>query len=200
MEPKEFWKKQKKYPEYGTIKERRLYELNYLVPRLKNTKTILDLGCGDGSLIRCLMELTKIERYYAYDISKNLLRFVPNNTVKKEYDIYSLRNLPKTDVTLMTGVSYCIFEDEVIEKFLKKINSDVLYIRDPLTLKNKRENVRTYSKKLKSNYAACYRTIPEFIDLLKDWKVTEICRIYPDQIESEFETKQFYFKCLKRNE
>jgi len=198
MESKQFWKKQKEYPDFGNTKERRLYELNYLVPHLKKTKSILDLGCGDGSLIKCLMELTDIKKYYAYDISNNLMKHIPDKVTKKEYDIYSFESLPKTEVTIMSGVSYCIFEDDIIENLLNNIESDILYIRDPLTLKNKRENIRTYSKKLKSEYAACYRTISEYIKMLKNWKITEINRIYPDSIESKFGTKQFYFKCIRK--
>lgn len=198
MKAKDFWTQQKKYPDYGTTKERRLHELNYLVPRLKNISSVLDLGCGDGSLIRCLHELTDIETYYAYDVSENLISNVPDYAIKKVYDIYNLEKIPATEVTLMTGVSYCIFEDEILKEFLNMINSDILYIRDPLTLKDSRENVITYSEKLKSNYAGCYRTISEYIDLLSDWNITEINRIYPDSIESKFGTKQFYFKCIKK--
>jgi SAM-dependent methyltransferase len=197
MNPKTFWKKQKKYPNYGNTKERRLYELNYLVPRLKNVKSLLDLGCGDGALVNCLIELTNIKKFYAYDISKNLLKNVSDKAIKKEYDIYSFEKLPKTDVTIMTSVFLYIFEDEALQKLLQSINSRVLYIRDPLTLKKERENIETYSKKLKSDYSACYRTIPEFLNLLENWKVVEQIRIYPDSIESEFGTKQFYFKCIK---
>jgi hypothetical protein len=86
---------------------------------------------------------------------------------------------------------------EALQNLLQNINSRVLYIRDPLTLKKERENIETYSKKLKSNYLACYRTLSEMINILENWTITEVIRIYPDSIESEFGTKQFYFKCLK---
>ena len=54
---KEFWTTQTEYPEYGTIKQRRLHELQYIVPKLSGN-TLLDLGCGDGALLNCLVELT----------------------------------------------------------------------------------------------------------------------------------------------
>jgi hypothetical protein len=44
-----------------------------------------------------------------------------------------------------------------MRKLLQNINSRVLYIRDPLTLKKERENIETYSKKLKSNYSVSYK-------------------------------------------
>ena len=60
---KEFWTTQTEYPEYGTIKQRRLHELQYIVPKLSGNK-LLDLGCGDGALLNCLVELTNFEEKY----------------------------------------------------------------------------------------------------------------------------------------
>ncbi len=198
MDPKTFWKKQKKYPNYDYIKERRLHELNYLVPRLCHVNSLLDLGCGDGSLISCLSKLTEVKKYYAYDISKYLLKNVPNFAIKKEYDICSLQKLPKTEVTILGGVLIYILDDLIAFKALTNINSKILYLRNPVTFKKNRENIDTFSKQLNSRYIACYRTIPEILQLLKNWSVTEITRLYPDSIESKFNTKQFYFKCVRR--
>ncbi len=44
----------------------------YLVPRLEKTqgrKRLLDLGCGDGSLLECLLRITDFEQLYGYDIA-----------------------------------------------------------------------------------------------------------------------------------
>jgi hypothetical protein len=43
---KVFWNESSEYPSNGIIKERRLHEVNYIVPKLKNAGSLLDLGCG----------------------------------------------------------------------------------------------------------------------------------------------------------
>ena len=65
-------------------------------------------------------------------------------------------------------------------------------IRD--RLKNEDEYVNVYSDKLKSNYSSKYRTVSNVLKTLeKHFVVESIDRVYPDEIESEFDTKQFYF-------
>ncbi len=192
---KSFWEKSEVYPEYGTINERRLYELNYLVPRLKNCSSFLDLGCGDGALLSCLKRLTKIKKYYGFDISENLLKHVDSDIETKVYDCYKHESLPKTDVTLIGGVFPFLFEDDAIDRLLAEVTSPILFLRTTCTLHTTDELVQTYSEKLKSDYSARYLTVPHVIELLnKRFRVDEVMRIYPDEIESEFGTKQFYFK------
>ena len=69
-----------------------------------------------------------------------------------------------------------------------------LFLRSPCTLKAEDEYVNVYSDKLKSNYSSKYRTVSNMIKSLEKYFVIEsIDRVYPDNIESEFDTKQFYF-------
>jgi hypothetical protein len=56
--------------------------------------------------------------------------------------------------------------------------------------------VNDYSEKLQSKYSSLYRTVPEMINIIKKhFKIIEINKIYPDEIESEFGTKQIAFIC-----
>ena len=74
-----FWSAQKTYPQYAAnIKLRRLHELNYLVPKLQETQTLTDLGCGSGDLVRCLRELTPVTHYNCMDFSPDLLKYLEN--------------------------------------------------------------------------------------------------------------------------
>ena len=68
---KSFWQAQEQYP-FAFTNHRRIHELNYLVPRLKKVegKSLLDLGCGHGSLLECLVHLTDYEEFHGYDISE----------------------------------------------------------------------------------------------------------------------------------
>ena len=56
---KSFWQAQEQYP-FAFTRRRRIHELNYLVPRLDRAggRSLLDLGCGDGSLLECLLRLS----------------------------------------------------------------------------------------------------------------------------------------------
>lgn len=189
-----FWTSQEDYPKYGTIKQRRLYELNYIVPKIFNKNSLLDLGCGDGSLIKCLKELTDIKLFYGYDFSLNLLRNVP--AITKFYDCYFPEELPKTDVTVFSGVIPFLFEDDIVSKNLEKIKSEIVYIKSPCSMENNDIFVNEFSEKLGKNYSSLYRTVPHMKNLIeKYFNIISIDRIYPDEIESEFGTKQFVFLC-----
>lgn len=194
---KQFWKDSQEYPEYGTIKERRLHELNYLVPQLKG-ETFLDLGCGDGALLNCLVHLTHFTKYYGFDLSENLLKHVSPLVETRVYDCYKPEPLPETDVTVMAGVLPFLFEDEAADAVLSLIKSPVVFIRTPCTLNKDSEYVNRFSEELKRDYASLYRTLPHVLNLIgRHFRIEAVDRVYPDEIESKFGTKQFYIKGVK---
>lgn len=190
-----FWKEQLVYPQFGTIKQRRLHELKYLVPKLSG-ETLLDLGCGDGSLLNCLLELTDFKKYYGFDFSKNLLKNLNPKIKSQVFNVYDKRfsEIPTVDNIICGGMIGYIFEDEIIEDMLKNLKTKKLFLRTPCTLKSEDDYVNTYSKKLQSNYSSKYRTVSNVIKLIeKNFIIESIDRAYPDNIESEYDTKQFYF-------
>lgn len=193
---KKFWTNQIEYPKYGTIKQRRMYELNYLVPKIFDKNSLLDLGCGDGSLIKCLHELTNIETFYGFDIAEKMMNDIP--AITGFYDCYSPTNLPKTDVTVFSGVIPFLFDDEIIHENLNKINSEFIYIKSPCSMGKNNITVNTFSEKLNSEYSSIYRTIPKMIEIIgSHFNIVEVNKIYPESIESEFGTKQIAFICKK---
>ena len=192
---KQFWTTQTEYPEYGTIKQRRLLELKYFVPKLSGD-TLLDLGCGDGALLNCLVELTEFNEYHGYDFAVHLIKNLNSKIQARNFNVYEddLSTLPKVDSVICAGMLPFIFEDEVVEKIYASLNTKKLFLRSPCTLKAEDEYVNVYSDKLKSNYSSKYRTVSNMIKSLEKYFVIEsIDRVYPDNIESEFDTKQFYF-------
>lgn len=198
---KKFWGKSKDYPAYEFIKERRIHELNYLVPKLKGCKTLLDLGCGDGALIKCLHHLTRIEQYYAYDYSEKLLSNLKGikNVKTKIFDCNKGGRLPKTDVTIMAGVLNFMFDEVDLMFLLKSIKSHTIYIRVICTNDNTDFSINTYSESLKTNYSCIYHSLISCIDMFSFYfKINGVTRAYPDEIESRFGTKQYYFQCEKR--
>jgi hypothetical protein len=190
----EFWRSQTDYP-FPFTRRRRLFELNYLVPRLNRTagKSLLDLGCGDGSLLECLLRLTDYEELYGYDLSPELLRGIDPRIRTDVFDITRPRDLPRVDATILAGVVQYVFEDDVVHDLLDRITSPVLWVRSTCSLKSEGERVS------RNDYASYYRSVPHTFELLaRHFVVTSVDRIYPDEIESAYGTKQFYFEARRR--
>lgn len=197
---KKFWTDAARYPNYGTTKQRRLHELNYLVPRLKGN-TLIDLGCGDGALLNCLLNLTEFKKFYGFDISKCLLNNLHPSIQKQVIDFYDFnpKILPQSDAVIMAGVIAYIFNDDVVDHVLGSLPTNELFLRVPCTLKSKRELINSYSTDLDSEYASIYRTLSEVTDLIKPhFDIISVDRVYPDSIESKYDTKQYYIHGTKK--
>lgn len=196
---REFWRGSSAYPKYPFIKERRLCELNYLVPQIKDCGSLLDLGCGDGALLNCLVHLTNIKRFYGYDLSAKLLKNVNSRVQTRVFDCYHPTRLPRTDVTIIGALLPYLFDDEVIKRVLELVRSEILYVRAVCTLEKEDKTIQTFSKQLGRNYSARYMTLPRTLNLIGEFfNIVAVDRIYPDEIESQFGTKQFYIKGSKK--
>lgn len=190
----EYWKSQKDYP-FQFTKLRRIHELNYLVGRLHKIegKRLLDLGCGDGSLLECLLRLTDFEEYHGYDVAADLLKSIDPRVQTQVYDMNDPGPLPEVDATIIAGVIQYLFDEAAVDNVLSLLRSPVVWIRSTCTLKAEDEPV------VREGYASKYRTIPNTLALIsKHFEVTAVDRVYPDEIESPFGTKQFYFEARRR--
>lgn len=189
----DFWKAQTEYP-FAFTRKRRIYELNYLVPRLAKVagKRLLDLGCGDGSLLECLLRLTDFEEFYGYDIAADLLRDIDPRVRTAVFDISKPGELPEVDAAIVAGVIQYVFDDAVVDALFARLTAPVVWVRSTCTLQPQAERV------VKDGYASNYRTLPQTIALLsRHYQVTAVDRIYPDELESAFGTKQFYFEARR---
>jgi trans-aconitate methyltransferase len=197
---KGFWTSAVQYPNYGTTKQRRLHELNYLVPRLTGN-TLIDLGCGDGALLNCLLNLTEFKNFYGFDISKKLIDNLHPSIKRQIVDFYNFRagDMPRADAVIMAGVIAYIFDDSVIDRVLAALPTNKLFLRVPCTLGPERELINSYSVDLDAEYASVYRTLPEVTDLIaQHFDIISIDRVYPDTIESKYNTKQYYIHGIKK--
>lgn len=191
---KAYWKAQASYP-FPFTRKRRLYELNYLLPRLElcGGKTLLDLGCGDGSLLECLLRLTDFNRLIGYDVSADLIAGIDPRIETGVFDITDPAELPVVDATIIAGVIQYVFDDAVVSELLRKVTSPILWLRSTCTLEREGERV------VRDGYASYYRTVPQTFELLnRHFQITAVDRVYPDSIESSFGTKQFYFEARRR--
>jgi len=202
------------YPNYGSTKKRRLHEINYVLQQLQSLDgslgSLVDIGCGTGSTVTCLQELTDISSYYCYDISSGMLSTLDTRSLRGatiHSNIVDLANLPagfsfpKADVTICFGV-FQYLSDEVVSKLLRNINSRSLLIRDACYMPHEgRQVINTYSEQLSAQYACRYRTVTEYLQLCCDtdsgWHLKDLRRAFPDSIESNFGSKQWFVHLSK---
>jgi|TARA_R100000093_G_scaffold18047_1_gene10448 SAM-dependent methyltransferase len=201
---REFWKKQNFYPSYGNlIKKRRLYETAFLTEWIwkNNPASLADIGCGNGSTITMLIELTDIINFYAYDISLKMLEKIDTRNKRGSIITTQLVDLcdnkipfENVDVTTILGVHMYLTDDQIKKQF-ENISSKTIILRDPCGLFH--EEINKFSDALGEEYSAVYRTKDEYIKLYEEcgYKVTYSKRAYPDDIESDFGTHQYFFIC-----
>jgi len=200
-----FWKNRKEYPPVTCNFQRRYLDLGIILKYIEGISSILDFGCGEGQNLLLLRELTDIKNYYAYDLSKVFIKNLIKRWGKypgleaKVVNFIKTNNLPETDMCICMGVTPYIFDDVALKYMLSNIRSKVFICRAPCNLESDRLEIDKFSDEYKENYAAVYRTIPEYISILSEYFVIKsIDRCYPDEIESEYGSKQFFFVCGRR--
>ena len=200
----EFWKTRKEYPPVTCNFKRRYLDVGIVLKYIENANSILDLGCGEGQILLMLRELSNIKKYYGYDLSEIFI----NNLVKrwgnypgleaKVVNFIETDDIPITDVCICMGVMLYILNDNDLEYMLSNIKSNILICRIPCNLDVDRLEIDKFSKEFNFNYAAVYRTLPEYVSILsKFFNIKSIDRCYPDEIESLYGSKQFFFVCKK---
>ncbi len=203
-----FWKKQKYYPSYGdVIKKRRLYETAFLADWVwgNKPKTLVDIGCGNGSTVTMLNELTNISDFHCYDISPGMLEKLDSRNIRgANITTYCLdlcgnykEPFHSSDLTTVLGVNMYLTDEQILKQF-SKIRSSVVITRDPCS--PVREEINKYSEDLGSDYSAVYRTTKEYAALYEEagFKVIYNKRAFPDEIESKFGTRQQFYICEKK--
>jgi len=199
---KEFWTNLSNYPNYPNTLRRRLIDTNYVVSKVYNSLAVVDLGCGDGSLLLSLREFTKIIDFYGFDLSERLI----NNLICKwgtwpglhahVVNLTELTYLPKVEFVLSMGSFPYIFDDNDLINLLKIIDCNNLIARAPCTLKAQDELINKFSNDLCANYAAKYRTVDSYKSIfMSHFDKVDVSRAYPDKIESKYGTKHFFFDC-----
>jgi trans-aconitate methyltransferase len=180
-----------RYPSFPHIKARRLHELNWLVPRLRgNGRSLIDIGCGDGALVNCLYHLTDLE-LQACDFAETLMQGVNPRIRTFAYDCRQPGALPATDIAVIAGVFPYLFEDSEVAALLDCVRAPLLFVRTPC---GNDERVDTFSKDLGAPYKSRYRSIDQVKALLGGhYADVAADRVYPDDIESAYGTKQWYF-------
>jgi len=59
-----------------------------------------------------------------------------------------------------------------------------------------REEINKFSEEYNDDYAAIYRTVTEYQSILSEcFNIKHVDRCYPDEFESKYGSKQFFFVC-----
>jgi len=195
---KKFWITRKIYPAYPHNFKRRFLDLSFILNNLDDEKSLLDIGCADCSMLILLRELTPIKNLYGVDISNKLMRKEKGLRLITA-DVTKKINLPETDICLCFGIFPYIFDDDHIYNILNNIKSNKLLVRAPCALNEENKHtINKFSKELGANYSAIYRTLDSYkVILSKHFDVKEVIRAYPDNIESKYGSKQYYFICKR---
>jgi SAM-dependent methyltransferase len=199
-----FWLTRCEYPPVVYNFQRRYLDLGIILDYIDGVESILDLGCGEGQLLLMLRELTDIKDYYGYDLSKtfieNLRHRWGNNSglTTQEGNFTTISDFPTTDMCVCMGAALYVLDDKIIKNTLSNLKSKIFILRVPCSM-NDRVEIDKFSKEFDADYAAVYRTIPDYISILSDsFDIKSMDRCYPDSIESKYGTKQFFFVCKRR--
>jgi hypothetical protein len=107
------------------------------------------------------------------------------------YDCRQPGPLPATDIAVSAGVLPYLFEDVEVMALLRQIKAPLLFVRTPC---GNDERVDSFSKELGAPYKSRYRSVEQLVGLLgQHYRSVTADRVYPDDIESAFGTKQWYF-------
>jgi len=179
---RKFWTRSRQNAFLGSgynhqTKARRLRDLNFIAERIADAKSIIDIGCGDGGTMMAMREVSGISDFHMWDQSRD-----------------PLPAIPETDVAVLLGVTPYLFSDADVHRLLAAVPAKKVILRSPCTMLPEDEVVSTYSEALGAEYAAIYRTVPNLTAMLgRRHNILESGRIWPDEIESKFGTRQFVF-------
>jgi trans-aconitate methyltransferase len=198
-----FWKSHEKYPPYDNIKRRRFYEINYVLNKIhfEPIHVLVDLGCGDGGFVKCIDNLLEIDKIYCFDYSESLMsNIVDPKMIKEVLDCNNpsdYNKIPRCDMLMFGSVVNYIFDDALVVSLMSNFAAEHIFIRTPCTMDSTNDIVNVFSERLNNRYCSIYRTVESMIELINmsGLKLIEHVRIYPDDIESSFNTKQYMFYC-----
>jgi ubiquinone/menaquinone biosynthesis C-methylase UbiE len=202
-------------PELASL--RSAHEIDLITPKLCRDGTqlrVLDLGCGTGRWAQALDDFTK---YYIgldfcedfLNVARNACKTRVNPTRFKFYKANLAQHLPdlvyddQFDAIIIAGILLYLNDDDA-ERLLDAAcgmlaESGVLYLREPLGLKQRLSLRDHYSAELKAEYSSLYRSKVEFESMLlataKLHKLTvnQGEPLYPTTLDNRSETRQFYY-------
>ncbi|GIU69565.1 MAG: hypothetical protein KatS3mg002_0801 [Candidatus Woesearchaeota archaeon] len=129
----------------------------YLISKIKDAKTILDVGCGPG--LYCEILKQKGYEVTGVDYSKNIIEYARKNYPHLKFIVADGYNLPfkdkQFDIVISIGALQCLVEHEKFIKELIRVSSKAVIISTLLKKKKSKNPMRTLREQLKNDPFPC---------------------------------------------
>ena len=198
--------------------ERDIYEKSKVGPLLKLNKNdkVLDIGCGVGRWGEEV--LNHGAQYVGIDFSSNLISLAQNNLSKFDNEEYDLINcsfqeimtyIKKSKIELpynkiiCTGFFMYLNDNDIIDGLINLVEliyeDCLIYIKESISMNDRLTLNKFFSKELKAEYGAIYRSKAEY-DVL--WEKTLIKHnfkvdfedyLYSSELNNRKETSQYLY-------
>ncbi len=193
------------------------YEINHKLrlSQLNGENKVLELGFGTGRIAKYLIQNSKL--YVGIDYVKELVDIASSREdIEKNDDTYFLYgslqelvggelHLPNVefDRFVISGGVLMYINDDILHECLKKMlklfsNKCIMYISEPIAIKERLTLNKFYSDNLGSEYSAIYRTVGEYNNLFSPFyeagfKMMLNEEFFTEDIKKQKETKQWLF-------
>lgn len=107
-----------------------------------NVKSVLDIGCFDGTLLGALNKLNASVNYKGVDISEDMVRQAKEKYPQHTFEVGDARSYLENDYEMVVfgGVFYYFDEAEalnVVSRFVRKTNTKYILFHDVKRCRNK---------------------------------------------------------------
>lgn len=131
MDYDEYWKDKRK-DKLNKLSDYQVDRISIIQKHLKVNKTVKDIGCGSGAVLKKINEKSKFKKMYGTDISKFSQSFIKKNGITPiQLDLTILEDLdklPKTDYTLALEIlEHLSNSEEVLLKLLDSTKDTLIF-------------------------------------------------------------------------
>lgn len=194
------------------------FEVEHRLPflQLDKNSVVLEIGCGTGRISKFITPL--VSEYVGVDYVEEFINLIKNREdIYKDENTYFLNasvseivdenyQLPTVNkfnrFVISGGVLMYINDDELkhcITNIVSLFDENcIVYISEPISIKERLTLNKFYSDNLESEYSAIYRTVDEYQEILKPLydngfklKVSE--EFFFEDIKLQKETRQWIF-------
>lgn len=198
-------------------------ELQWIIKNIKNTDSLIDMGCGTGRHVLYLANLFPKMRIHCFDFAENNIKILNKkiqegniNNIKTEVcdveNFYKIYKKEKFSNILSIGLIQYLLSKKELDLYFKKcfkiLNSDgKFFIKNP-TAFDSTFKCEIYSHELNANYISLYRNLRDiensyknFFNLDKYEEIFNIKNLTEDElviIEKNNKTRQNFILLSKR--
>lgn len=169
-----------------------IYELDKLVKKSSDAKIICDCGCGEGYYTNKLAKLNTDKKWYAFDMSKEALKYASKHTENVDYFLSSIFDLPFADNSC--DIVLNIFAPCASEEFRRVLNKDGIIIKvDPGEMHLYELKELLYEKPYKNEFKSV-----KGLTVLSQKEITYTAKLATNEILDLFMMTPYSYKTDKK--